>query len=397
MSPAGHVFRKEVREMMRDKRVLSSAFIGPVFMIVMFLVLFGFLQDTLKKPSARSLHVVDTPDARKITDQPGFEKAFKVHYVASEKEGERLLKEGKAKAVLSVPGNFEEELKAQKPVKFKVTFDPDDQLSPIIVGTLSQTISATSKKALESIFEKLELNKALAEPITLEEKKIEKPKGLGSSMIVGLLPYLIVIWAFYGGFSIVTDLVAGEKEKNTLETLLISPVSRVQIALGKFGALCLVCLTSSLSSLFGVLVVGLLNVPMTRGMFPEGVQIGFMSILAILGALIPLVALFAAVLLAISAYARNSREAQTHLTLVSFVVIMPAVFSQVIGFTGFAKETWVSLVPVLNAAGVIREALLGNVNLAALGLTVLSSLVLAAIAMRVTIRLFQREEVLSRI
>ena len=71
-------------------------------------------------------------------------------------------------------------------------------------------------------------------------------------------------------------------------------------------------------------------------------------------------AMFAGIQLALSSFAKNVREAQTHITLMSFLVLLPAVFSQVIGYTDFAKEVWISLIPILNAAGVIRESLLGD-------------------------------------
>jgi sodium transport system permease protein len=167
--------------------------------------------------------------------------------------------------------------------------------------------------------------------------------------------------------------------------------------MGKYWALFQVCLASSLTSLIAVLVVGSLNLPMTKGLFPDGVNLNPLALLATLGALIPLVAMFAGILLAISAYARNNREAQTHLTMVSFVVIMPAVFSQFIGFTDLGKQWWIHLVPVLNTAGVLREALLGKFDASAFGMTIGSSLLLAILAVRLTIKLFDREEVLARI
>lgn len=397
MKTTGHIFRKEMREMLRDKRVLSSAVIGPVFLIVLFLMLFGFLQKTLTKPKSQTLHVVRTGHGEAFAAELEKKGVFKIQYVETAEAGEKLVREGKAKAVLYVPDEMALDINAGKAAHLKVTFDPDQPTSPIILGQLGQMVTEASKARVAAIMDAQGLDKSLAEPIVLDRVEIKKEKAMAGQMIVGLLPYLIVIWAFYGGFSIVTDLGAGEKEKNTLETLLISPVKRSQIALGKFFALMMVCLASSMTSLIGVLVVGSLNIPLTKGLFPEGVHLTFLGIVSILGAIVPLAAFFAGILLAISAYARNTREAQTYLTLVSFIVLMPAVFSQFIGFTDFAKAQWVNFVPILNSAGVIREAMLGKFEVMPLLITVGTSLFLAYLALRLTIHFFEREEVLARI
>lgn len=397
MSITGHIFKKEVREMLRDKRVLSSAVIGPVFLIVLFLMLFGFLQKTLTKPKSQTLHVVQTGHGEAMANDLEQKGMFKIEYVATPEAGEKLVRDGKARAVLYVPDEIALSMNKNEPAHLEVTYDPDLPTAPIVLGILERYVAETSKSRLQALLDAQGIDRRMAQPIVLDKNEIKKEKAMAGSMIVGLLPYLIVIWAFYGGFSIVTDLGAGEKEKNTLETLLISPVKRSQIALGKFFALLMVCLASSLTSLIGVLIVGSLNIPLTKGLFPEGVHLTFLGVASILGAIVPLAAFFAGILLAISAYARNTREAQTHLTMVSFIVLMPAVFSQFIGFTDFAKAQWVNFVPILNSAGVIREAMLGKFEPIPLLITILTSLLLAAAALVLTIRLFEREQVLARI
>jgi sodium transport system permease protein len=391
------IFRKETREMLRDKRVLSSAVFGPIFLILLFLVLFGFLQETLSKKKGQSLAIVAASKESTFVKALTAADLFDIRYVPDAKIGEEKVRTGAERALLEVVSEAGIGDGSIGVTKLRLTMDPDNQGAPIVAGRLEGFIRKVSSSTLAAIMETQGLSKDLAEPIQLERKEVKKEKAVVGSMILGLLPYLIVIWAFYGGMSIVSDLAAGEKEKNTLETLLIAPVSRVQIAMGKYWALFMVCLASSLTSLVAVLVVGSLNLPMTKGLFPEGVNLNPVALLATLGALLPLVAMFAGILLAISAYARNNREAQTHLTLVSFIVIMPAVFSQFIGFTDLGKQWWIHLVPVLNTAGVLREALLGKFEPAAFGMTVGSSLVLAYLAILLTVKLFNREEVLARI
>ncbi|RYG27714.1 hypothetical protein EON81_29705 [bacterium] len=112
--------------------------------------------------------------------------------------------------------------------------------------------------------------------------------------------------------------------------------------------------------------------------------------------MLPLVGFFASLLITISTVAKTLREAQTYLGLTSFVVVMPAMFSQFIGLTDYANAWWVNLVPVLGTASNIRLALIGKTDPTSVLLCIAGSLVLALIMMIVTVRLFRREAVLGR-
>jgi sodium transport system permease protein len=234
------------------------------------------------------------------------------------------------------------------------------------------------------------------EAFGIERRSADTGQAFGGSMLVGFLPYLIILWAFYGGFSIVSDLVAGEKEKGTLETLLVSPISRTDIAVGKFLALATVSLAATVSALMGVVLMGLFDNKATSVMFDGGLSLSLESILAIVLALIPLIVLFAAGLLSLSTFAKNQREVQSYLSLVSFLVLVPAMMSQFIGYTDAATSTWIAFTPILNTATVLRQALLEKVDYGTLAITTGVSVVLAVLALWVVVRLFQRESVLFR-
>jgi sodium transport system permease protein len=214
---------------------------------------------------------------------------------------------------------------------------------------------------------------------------------------VGLLPYMIVIWAFYGAMGIAGDMVAGEKEKSTLETLLITPVSRTHIVLGKLMALSTISLLSSLSSLIGIILFATIKPPGSAEMFKAGLGVTPASALVIIALMVPMAAVFSSLLIGVSSYAKNSREAQQYLSQISFIVIMPAVFSQFIGLTDYGSKRWVDFVPILNTANNIRLSLLGKADLTGIFITIGVSLLLALVALRISVMLFNREEVLVRV
>ncbi len=389
------VFAKECREMLRDRRVVFGAFVAPVFLIIVFMALIGFVdRQVTKRPDIRvaTIGTVDNP----VLDAFRKQGAIKVLTAPDRQEALKLVRSGEARLLLEFAPDFTAKLE-RGGAKVTATYDESETMSAVAVAALRAAISKVNDATIGVLLRRNGLPPEMAEPIAFEQKPLDKKRGLAGSSIVGLLPYLIVLWAFYGGMSIVSDLIAGEKERGTMETLLVSPARRSELATGKFLALAVVCLASSLSSLLGVVLVGALRVPATQELFPSGFSLSAGSIAAIAAVLLPLVLMFAGLLTAVSAAARNIRESQTYLTLVSFIVLMPAIFSQFIGFTGASRSAWARVTPVLNAAMSMRESLLDKADWGAVAVCAVSTLLLAAVAFRVTVWLFNREQILTRV
>lgn len=391
------IFNKEMLEFRRDKRVVTSALLMPILIVMMFVMLIGFLQKTLGEKKATKIYVVQAENHKKYLDDLKKDGFFEFISIDSSAAGEKLLRDGKAKLVLTFEPGFEKKLEAKQQAKIEALFDESETMSQMALGRVQEALGKRTVIAANMTLSGLGMSMDSLTPVKIEQKKLKIQEALGNSGLLGMIPYLIVIYAFYGGFGIVSDLVAGEKEKQTLETLLVSPIKRSEIALGKFLSLGIVCFLSAMTTLIAVWLVGSVKIKLTEGLFPEGVRISGMSFFAIMAVLVPLVALFSAGMIAISAYARNVREAQTNLALMSFVVLMPAVFSQFIGFTDFAKAKWISTVPVLNSSMAIRDALKGIVDYNAVAITFAVNTALAAICLWLAIRMFSREQVLTRV
>lgn len=391
MNPIAWVYKKELREMLRDKRTRSAALFGPIFLMVFFICGFGAVIGNVAKPQSQVVHFVGESDPILVAL---YMKGIVLKPLKSVAEGQELIKKDKAKLVLEIlPSSG----KPGAPQVVNAYLDPKQQRAQIALSLVERELKTVAETRLKSFLVSKSLPAEASNPITLKEIDVKVGEAGAGEFIVGMLPYLIVIWAFYGGFSLASDLVAGEKEKATLETLLISPVARTKIVLGKFLALCTVCLFSSLASVFGLVMVSVLRLPGSDFMLRDGIGINLTSGLITLVALLPTVAMFAGLLLAFSTYAKNNREAQSYISLASFVVVVPAAFSQLIGLTDAASQGWVNYVPVLNTANNIRNALLGKPDWVGTGITVLVSGAIAAVLVMSVIRLFGREEVLTRV
>jgi len=385
-----HVFKKEFRDILRDKRVLRIAFIMPIFLVAMMMCLFGFITTAVSKKHGQVVYVVKTDNP---AEKALVKDTFEVVEIPDVATGRKLIREGKAHIVL----NFGE-LHPDGQTVIDAYIDPKEQTSQIALVMVSKLYDLTNKQLLEHDLEAKGLPLSSAERFKIRQQDVSVgQQGGASDVLIGILPYLIVVWAFYGGMSIAADMIAGEKEKNTLETLLISPARRTDIVMGKFLALATVCLVSSLSCFLGLVLVAAVKPPGTAEMMKGGFGVTPTAFFVTMIVLIPLVAFFASALVAISSFARNSREAQTYLTQFSFVIILPAMFSQFIGYTDVGHSQWINFIPVLNAANNIRMALMGRVDTTSLAITVGISLVIALVALRITVTLFNKEEVLVRV
>lgn len=389
MSPTTVVFRKEMTELLRDKRIRNTAIIMPAVLVYGVLYMFGFLGGIGEKQNQK-IHVIEATNS--FTTQLKEDKV-QVFEVPTKAQAEEMIRSGKASLVLQFQPDFDARVSSGSPTAIQAYFDPQSTPAKIALNTVQQELAKLNAGVAIRVLKAHDVDPKALAPISLKSNEVKVGSNNVSELLLSMLPYFIVIWAFYGGMGTAGDLVAGEKEKQTLETLLIAPVGRTQIAFGKFFALCSICLISSLSALLGFIVAGLGGMKI----FEHGIGIGLPAFVTILLVLLPTVAFFASILLAISTYAKNAREAQSYLAMVSFVVILPAIFGQFIGFTDLASNWWIRLIPVLNTSLAVREALQGKTSPIGVVITIAVGAILAVIAIRIAVRLFKREQVLARI
>jgi sodium transport system permease protein len=202
------------------------------------------------------------------------------------------------------------------------------------------------------------------------------------------------------------DLTAGEKERGTMETLLCSPVARVDIVLGKF----LMVLTGSLSAM-GFMLLSMGTTAFVAGSFmgggrssalaaaqtpaPGGVipMIDPVGLIGVVAMVVPVAVLFAAVAFTIALFAKSYKEAQSYLAPLMIVVILPAVIGMLPGIDLNAR---LALVPLLNLSLVCKEMLSGVWHWNYIGIIFGSSCVYAAVALALAVRMFKREDVIFR-
>lgn len=235
----------------------------------------------------------------------------------------------------------------------------------------------------------------ILKPVTWEKVNIASDEQM-LGMILGLiLPYMMIILTMSGGMYPAIDLTAGEKERSTLETLLVTPVGRMEIVLGKFLT---VMTTSLVTALISMTTMSAVMAFGMAGMVNQTSDIAFTInplylLLAIL-MIIPMTALFSSLLITIAIMAKSTREAQSYISPLFIAVMLPAMMSMLPGSTLTAKHAWI---PVVNIALAIKDILMSQPRIEYILIVIISTTIYAAIGIFISMRVFQREQVLFKV
>jgi sodium transport system permease protein len=218
--------------------------------------------------------------------------------------------------------------------------------------------------------------------------------GFYMGFVIGMF---IVMGALTGASSTVIDSTAGEKERKTLELLLTAPIRRSSIMLGKYLAGVTFAFISPVLTAIGMSLAASFIVPLLSPQGASGFDLSGMlsvgNILMILLVILLLAAFMVALLMAIAVRTHSTKQAGTYMAPLSIIVFIPMIFMQMIPAV---PPIWMFLIPLMNVMLVLRGLLMNTLPTMAIILTLVSSLVFLAIALRFAARGFGSEKVLLR-
>jgi len=303
------------------------------------------------------------------------------------------LKKGDVQAVLEIPSDFKYKIDQGAAVKLILKYDATETKSRIAQKRVNQIMEKYKSEIILQRLSQLGLKEEFIIPIILEEENIATAEKITGSFLAILLPYLIIILIFVGAMHTAVDITAGEKERGTIATLLVSQISRLEIVLGKCFVVMLISFTSMVLGLLGLTLAFLSGASIAGGI--EGAKFGISinTIFLIFLVLLPLVGLASAVLVMVGIFARNIREASSYIT----PIYMLTIFLGIISISqGIELTDKMFLVPVLNSSFVFKELLMGKIYWEHIITTFSANMIIAGFALLKATRLFSKEEVLFR-
>jgi sodium transport system permease protein len=395
-SRVGIIFRKEFREIFRDKRTIMSVVVGPIVITPLMFAIIGFAiqkkvegANTTRYPIGYLGKTEQSDLLQKLKASP----SLALQEVKTEAEATDLIRTRKVGAVVKVNENEASQQLLEQPVEVTLIGDKGEETSRTVQGKILQLIEKNGKDIVQQRLALRGVAPTILTPYTIKEKSIPGSGGNAMLFLTQMLPYILIMAAFSGAIYAAFDQVAGEKERGTLETLLISPASRRDIVLGKFGAVVSVCLVSCILSIVGLIIPFKSGLKAFSWLAEGGLSVSPTTLGVIALVLIPLSILFAGMLLAISTFARNQKEAQTYLGSLFPIVMIPAFFSM---FMDAKVSLSVALVPILNGSLIIKQALDGSFSTSFITLAFAASVAYAGVAIGFATKMFQNESVLIK-
>lgn len=394
------VWFKELVDTVRDKRTLIMMVLLPLVLMPLVFLIGPVLMQREAQALTESLPVaVFVGDAGAIKLQQWFSEtnALDASHVTEldRSQADKSVRRGDVDLIVYVHAGNDTASEATVPLE--LVYESRRGKSLNALRRFEGHVQVYSGQIVAERLAQRALSPTLLEPLQVTAvHDLTTDEQIGGRILGMILPFLIAIWAVTGGMYTAIDVAAGEKERGTLESLIMAPVSRGALVVGKFLAVVTVAFTA-VSLLIASMLVSILYL-MPRLMGEDGLSLQFamepLGVMLLLIVMVLFIAMVAALLLALSAFGKSFREGQSYTTGLMIVVMLPGMYFMFVEDVSVAA--WVYAVPIFNVMLVLRELLEGMANWAHLGITLASLAVCAGIAMLASFKVFLNERVLFR-
>ena len=387
------VFFKELSETLRDRRTLVAMVLLPVCLYP----LLGIL--SIQWIGTQEAHRAEQPSRVSLWGKPwpALDRALseaKPGYVlrrGGTRAGlEQAVRAGRIDIVVAMQGEAPERGR-DKTARVELVFDDTRPRSALSHRRVARTLRELSDTLRKERLQARGLPTDLLEPLDTTVRHVRHAGSPGGHILAGTLPLLVVLMVLLGAFYPAIDVTAGEKERGTLETLLVAPVPRGALIAGKY---LVVAAVAALTGLLNLVSIGLtLAVGVGPALRAAGVSVGIPwgAIALTVAAMVPAALFFAAVMLAVASLGRSFKEAQNLLTPVLVVFALPAMAARL---PGLELNGLTALLPVVNIALLLRDLIIGRAGWLPAGIAVLSLMIYTVLALRVAARVFDSETLL---
>lgn len=406
LSVINNIAQKEILSTIRDRRAIISTLLIPLLLLPVMMIglplLIGGLIDQELSATSTELGVVNEdslPTAlRSMLQESGF--AF-----VPVEDGAQAVEAGTVTTALELSSGTDADLAAGGQLEFSVFAKASSMQSELHASRVTGTLGRYSELIVADRLDAIGVDVTLLEPLHITAVDTSTDAERSSGQLGWIIPFFIALWVLMGGQMTAIDSTAGEKERGTIEALLVAPISRAEIVVGKFLATITFGLAAAIMAIVGYLVGGtIMRSLIVPRLGSEGSEIiavmggsistnvtdlGLLLVTAVL-----LAAVMAAALLAIAMFARSFKEAQSYIGPLSIVVVLPAVALQFKEMLGFSDQLY--YVPLVNALVAMDDILRGSYDFSMVLIAWAVLAVTALLLLRLAHRNFSREEVLFR-
>jgi sodium transport system permease protein len=390
MSKVWVITRKEVLDNLRDYRSwmtgLFWALFGPIMMGGMLMLIGSSVRDDIEQP----LHL----SVQGQENAPNLIRFLQQHDVIVESapaDSEAAVKQGDLNVVLIIPPEYGEDFSIGRTATVRLVLDSTRQSARVDIGRIRSLLEGYSTYLGTLRLVVRGVSPQLIEVVAIEEVDVATPQSQ-ATFLISFMPYFIIFAIFNGVAPIITDTTAGERERQSLEPLLINPVPRRNFVWGKLLAAFPFSLASLGITLMGFgIVFNLLPVEEYLGV---RISLNIQTLLLIFLICLPIVFLASAIQMVVASFARSTKEAGTYLP---FIALVPSLPGLALAFFSVKPSLWAMLIPTFGQQILINQFMrLEPINVTYAMITTVTTLVISTLLAWVAIRLYEREQILFR-
>ena len=380
------IIKKELCRFFTDKRMLATLILPGLLIYFVYSLMGGVMKDMMKVDDSYtySVYVANQPESLTMlnTSEDYDIEVTEVTSVVAEKDN--ILSKLKEKDI-DLFIIYDEDFDA----KYNTSNIPSIEIYYNSVSTPSQEIYTYYSSGLTIL--------AMGTPKIIINGNIDATydqatkEDISSMMMTMIMPFLLTILLFSGCMTIAIESIAGEKERGTIATLLVTPVNRSAISIGKIIALSITALVSALSSFLGLI----LSLPKLM----EGISLDMAGVygvgeyIALLGIIVVTVLLFTVILSIVSCFAKSVKEANTYATPVMILVMVLSLVSSY-GSTVASTNLPFYFIPVLNSVQCMTGIFSMTFNPLYFVITIVSNFVYVALGVLVLNKMFDSEKMM---
>ncbi len=399
------VYLKELRDLLRDRRTVISMVVVPTLLMPGITLIGGLVAYRVvdrARATAPTVMIVGGMDSPKI--KAALAANAKIQIVPTTADWKDRITDKKVRAAVAIPAGFDAALAAGRPAAVRIYNYEGELRSGFAVGELRRFLGDYRDRVVAARLAERGLPAGLVKPFDIATQNVAPPEKVGGNAIGGIIPYFFLLLSFTGAMYPAMDLTAGEKERGTMETILCSPVPRGDLVLGKFLMVLTASLATVVCSLLSTIATLMIGGALFAGAAGAGGRvtagagghlptIDLLGMLGVVAMIVPMAVFFAAVQFTLALFAKSFKEAQSYISPLIVVIIVPAVIGML---PGVELNPQLALVPILNVSLVSKELVSGVWHWHLIALIFGSTCIYAAAALGWAVRMFNREDVIFR-
>lgn len=378
------VLSKELLDAFRDRRSLASALLYPLLMPLLIGGMFQVLVEREAPEQQLELPVVGAEHAPELIAHL---KREGVKILDAPADPEAAVRDGDHGVVLVIPQGYGKSFSGGEPARLELVFDTSKSSSRRSIFQARSLLHGYGSRIGTLRLAARGVSPTLLQAVQVEEHDLATPKKRAAS-VLNMVPMLAILACFVGGMQVAIDTTAGERERGSFEPLLLQPVPRTSLVVGKWLTAVLFALLSSVLtvtlSLLAMSFVELESLGLQVEFNPK--ELGLLLLLTV-----PICAFASSLQTLVATFARSFKEAQTYLSLLLLLPMMPGM---VLTISPLDTELWMLLLPLLGQTQLMADVLRGDsIGAASIAITSATTLALAALCLLLNARLLDSERV----